>query len=77
MKRKELNTIVAEIGKNWPNSNAGTFGKTVSMLFEDVINHNDKRGYTLDSWRFSQVMTGPDRLTETIIAVFVKRVRTQ
>lgn len=42
----------------------------IATLFELVIEHNARRGYRLRTFQLFQLMTGPDALTETIIAVF-------
>lgn len=66
MKQKER--IVAEITKNW------TKGLHESPLlctqFELIIETNRLRGYELETWRLAQLYIAPDRITETIIAVF-------
>lgn len=68
--------IVAEISKSWHVFNhtgeVDMKEKVLCQLFEDVIELNDSRGYTLESWNISQVMT-PTELVETIIAVFKRK----
>jgi hypothetical protein len=65
-------TIVAECSKNWNNA-AGPWPMVpIAVDFQAIIERNRRRGYRLDDWKFFQVLTGPDSLIETIIAVFVK-----
>lgn len=64
--------IVAEISKSWVNGVPKTDTELISARFEDVIETNDRRGYRLESWKFSQVMLTPV-MSETIIAVFVEK----
>jgi hypothetical protein len=68
--------IVAEITKNWEHG-ADLSMPILSQKFEQVINVNEERGYSLYSWRFNQVETtaesGGKVITETIIAVFVEK----
>lgn len=65
--------IVAEISKSWvdgcdvPGPNAGLL---LGQQFENVIEINRQRGYELHQFTLSQVLTGPDGLLETVIAVF-------
>lgn len=65
--------IVAEISKSWKvYRNTGEVERNellLCQLFEQVIEVNAGRGYVLESWNISQVMT-PSELVETIIAVF-------
>jgi hypothetical protein len=61
--------IVAEISLNYT-SEAPEWKAPISRLFERLIAYNRARGYALESWQFSQVMTADFVLTETIIAVF-------
>lgn len=61
--------IVAEVSKNW------TMGESIEpgllcQRFESVINVNKERGYLLHSFTLHRLMTTPDTLNETIIAVF-------
>lgn len=73
---------VAEISKNWPESEADDgrpvdpdTGKRMTRLlaerFEQVINTNHERGYTLHDWKLDRWSPEPGLLNETIIAVFV------
>ena len=62
-----LQTIVAEITKNWPEETEGL----TSQRFQYVIEYNRKRGYALQSWQFTTVYDPINEiLTDTIIAVF-------
>ena len=67
--------IVAEVSKNWSGlpPQPVTQGECLSGLFERVIKCNRDRGYVLDSWKLNRLMTAPEVMNETIIAVF-KRV---
>lgn len=65
--------IVAEVSKTWTSADhvkKVDTRTTLSGQFERVIEVNLERGYHLQSWRMSQIMTGPEVMTETIIAVF-------
>jgi RimJ/RimL family protein N-acetyltransferase len=65
--------IVAEISKNWiANEQYGPF--VIAELFEQAINVNDARGYRLLQFQLHRLMTSPDELNETIIAVFERHV---
>jgi hypothetical protein len=58
--------IVAEVSKNWPEEQP----KLLAQLFEEVINKNWARGYTLQSWKLHRWAPEPGKLNETIIAIF-------
>lgn len=60
--------IVAEISKNWHRNAVDQ--QFVSREFEKVINANFKIGYRLHSFEVNRIVTDPDRMNETIIAVF-------
>ena len=76
--------IVAEISKTWTGEETHE-SPHVRELFEDVIGHNEKRGYRLHSWNYG-VSAYPTRVDgdmdqdrnhrvavfvhETIVAVF-------
>lgn len=62
--------IVAEISKNWRNGLAVVANGTLAQLFEGVILVNAERGYHLKQFQLHRMMTGPDEMNETIIAVF-------
>ncbi len=65
--------IVAEVSKNWVNYGSGLEQASEGLLchrFEAVIEANRQRGYLLHSFVLNQIMTNPDCLNETIIAVF-------
>ena len=70
--------IVAEISKNWPDPKwAGVLDAVrrkalLASRFEEVIAKNLERGYLLHSFQFHRLMTGLERMNETIIAVFEK-----
>ncbi len=64
--------IVAEITTNWPKEWPVPRAEHVSAKFEMVIEHNLERGYRLHSFQLHQVMTAPQQMTETIVAVFQK-----
>jgi hypothetical protein len=61
--------IVAEVSKNWRDSQSDT-SLLLAQAFEAVINHNAARGYVLHSFTLHRLMTGSDSMNETIIAVF-------
>jgi hypothetical protein len=61
--------IVAEVTKNWSVGQA-VKPPLLSNVFEEVIEVNRKRGYSLHSFQVFQLMTSPTTMTETIIAVF-------
>lgn len=69
--------IVAEVSVNWPQQTPTpdlvkpTATGVISNRFENVIAHNEQRGYKLESWKFSQVCLDKDHMVETIVAVFV------
>lgn len=65
--------IVGEISKNWDSRADGVF---LSAKFEEMIEHNLARGYTLHSFQVNRVLVPArdprlrDGINETIIAVF-------
>lgn len=69
--------IVAEITRAWVNGQG--VGMMISERFELVLNWNRERGYRLQSFVLSQLLTpgidaGDDpTLTETIVAVFERQ----
>lgn len=78
--------IVAEISKNWPESeldavawnrgevNEAGLRRLLSERFEEVINTNHARGYKLTDWKLSRWHDRQrDTLNETIIAIFERR----
>jgi hypothetical protein len=69
--KPEPEFIVAEVSKNWHLGYSDS-PVLVSQLFEGVIETNRKRGYILHTFSLSQLMTGPEEMNETIIAVFRK-----
>jgi hypothetical protein len=65
--------IVAEITANW--SKGKLFDPAaglISQRFERVIETNLRRGYALHSFQLNRLLTGPESLDETIVAVFQK-----
>lgn len=64
--------IVAEVSTNWPKAWPVPQREHLGSKFEEVIEHNRQRGYRLHSFQVSQVITAPEQMTETIIAVFQK-----
>lgn len=62
--------IVAEISKNWRGRVPAVKSGLIQEQFEEVLRVNDGRGYGLLSFALHRLMTGPDELNETIIAVF-------
>ena len=69
---QKAHRIVAEITHNWTSKKSDLDKPLLSQQFEAVIQKNAERGYDLDGWQFHQVMTTPNALCKTIIAVFVK-----
>jgi hypothetical protein len=61
--------IVAEISKSWINGSAKS-PLLISEAFEQLIEHNRQRGYRLHSFQLHRLMTRPDEMNETVIAVF-------
>ena len=62
--------IVAEISKNYYADGRSLQPFALSQLFEEVIDVNHRRGYRLLSFQLHRLMTRPNELNETIIAVF-------
>jgi hypothetical protein len=62
--------IVAEISKNWPDPGMVQPGGFLAAQFEHVIRVNHQRGYRLHSFQLHRLWMGPDRMNETVIAVF-------
>ena len=63
--------IVAEVSKTW--WTGCTEGGLLAEKFEEVIQVNAERGYTLESWRMTSVSNETkNNLIETIVAVFVE-----
>jgi hypothetical protein len=62
--------IVAEVSKNWPEEQPRLLGQ----LFEEVINTNWQRGYTLVSWKLHRFSPQSGLMNETIIAVFEQMI---
>lgn len=71
--------IVAEVSKGWLNGQHAGELSLLSTRFEEVINVHWEHGYRLVDWRLNQVavvgaVTEQTEMTETIIAVFKKRI---
>lgn len=64
--------IVGEVSKNWNTRSPGIIPpyELIQKLFERMIEVNVARGYTLHSFQLHRLMTSPDEMNETIIAVF-------
>lgn len=62
--------IVAEISKNWIDGRSVLPTPLLAQQFEAIININAARGYELVTFQLHRLMTGPEELNETIIAVF-------
>lgn len=62
--------IVAEVSKNWIAGSSPSGPRLICQLFEAVLETNRQRGYELHSFTLHRLLTGPDELNETIIAVF-------
>jgi hypothetical protein len=63
--------IVAEVSRNW-NLEDPDLSPTLGERFEEVLSVNLRRGYVLQEFRMTAVMTSSTMLTETIIAVFMR-----
>lgn len=62
--------VVAEVSKSWVDgAHVGT-PYLLAELFEHVIAVNLQRGYVLHSFDLHRLMTRPNEINETIIAVF-------
>lgn len=63
--------IVGEVSKNWCAGEEDEPGSgLLAQRFEAMVNHNFARGYRLLSFELHRLMTGPDDMNETLIAVF-------
>lgn len=63
--------IVAEVSKNWRDGREVSPGSgLLAQQFERVVNVNARRGYRLVAITLHRLMTRPDEMNETIIAVF-------
>jgi hypothetical protein len=65
-------TIVAEISKTWRPTGCGRPSTLLAQQFEDVIEVNRQRGYSLTTWQLHRQMVAFGEMNETIIAVFVR-----
>lgn len=71
---KDRPFIVAEVSKNWRAGVEVTPGSgLLCTQFEKVIEYNARRGYRLMSFELHRMMTQPDEMNETIIAVFERQ----
>lgn len=61
---------VAEISKNYERGGATFTPPTLAEQFEQVIATKLQEGYRLHSFQLHRLLTGPDSMNETIIAVF-------
>lgn len=65
--------IVGEVSKTWRDDRELEVERPLLCeRFETMIEHNRTRGYGLESWQMSSVLTAPGVLTETIVAVFAR-----
>lgn len=65
--------IVAEISKNFENGVPCDPSRPfLHQEFEQIINYNDRRGYTLKTFQLHRHVESPGKFNETIIAVFEK-----
>lgn len=63
--------IVAEVSKNWiDGAELHPEKGLITQQFEAVINRNAARGYKLVSFSLHRMMTRPNEMNETIVAVF-------
>ena len=63
--------IVAEISKNWvQGAELHPERGPIAKQFEAVININAVRGYHLLTFSLHRMMSRPDEMNETIVAVF-------
>jgi len=62
--------IVAEVSCNWRAGELQSTKRPLCTLFEQAIAVNERRGYRLHSFQLHRLLTGPDEMNETIIAVF-------
>ena len=66
--------IVAELSKNWRDGAEVRPGSgLLAQQFERAILVNWARGYRLLQFQLHRIMTGPDEMNETIVAVFERR----
>ena len=62
--------IVAEVSKNWQAGQEAAPTGLLCQQFEHVIAVNLQRGYRLHSFQLHRLMTTPEEMNETIVAVF-------
>ena len=63
--------IVAEVSKNWiGGAELHPERGLIAEQFERVVNVNAARGYRLVTFSLHRLITNPDQMNETIIAVF-------
>ena len=74
MTAPDLPFIVGEVSCSYINGQPVSSVAPIARSFEHLVNHNHQRGYRLVSFALHRMMTRPDELNETIIAVFTKGV---
>jgi hypothetical protein len=66
--------IVAEVSKTWVRGDGDRSATPpaffIGAKFEKVIEFNRARGYVLYQFQLHRLMTDPDSMNETIVAVF-------
>jgi hypothetical protein len=63
--------IVGEVSKNWQRGLEAVPGSgLLAQRFEQMIEHNQARGYRLFQFQLHRTMVNFDEMNETIIAVF-------
>ena len=62
--------IVAEVSTNWPKTWPVGPCDLIAGKFEDVIEHNRRRGYRLHSFQLHRLLVDAEQMNETIVAVF-------
>jgi len=62
--------IVGEVSKSWINGLPVSDGLLLAELFEDMLEHNRRRGYRLLTFTLDRTAIGINQLNETLIAVF-------
>lgn len=62
--------IVAEVSTNWPKTWPVGPNDLIAGKFEEVIEHNRRRGYRLHSFQLHRLLVDAEQMNETIVAVF-------
>ena len=62
--------IVGEVSCSYVNGLPISDVAPIARSFERLVNHNHQRGYRLVTFSLHRMMTRPDELNETIMAVF-------